>query len=212
MKRIIEKYAKKISNRNRRRKYDFFERNYKPGIQTRILDVGFTDDINANNNSLEWYYPHKKNITALGIEDPKFFSQQFPDVNVILYDGNIFPFTNKSFDIVWSNAVIEHVGGYEKQKLFLSEAIRTGKRIFITTPNRWFPFEVHTRLPLLHYLPKRIFDKILTRLKLEWATGDYMNLLSVKDMKKLLSDAGIKEYTIVRNRLFFFTLDFMVIV
>ena len=52
--------------------------------------------------------------------------------------GATLPFADKEFDIVWSNAVIEHVGGYDKQLLFLSGMLCTGKNIFLTTPNRWF--------------------------------------------------------------------------
>jgi hypothetical protein len=55
---------------------------------------------------------------------------------------------------VFSNAVIEHVGGRERQRRFVSEALRVGRRVFVTTPNRMFPVEVHTRLPLVHWLPE----------------------------------------------------------
>ncbi len=57
------------------------------------------------------------------------------------------------FDIVFSNAVIEHVGDRERQRLFVAEALRVGRRVFITTPNRGFPVELHTRLPFVHWLP-----------------------------------------------------------
>jgi SAM-dependent methyltransferase len=63
------------------------------------------------------------------------------------------PFADGEFDVVFSNAVIEHVGGPERQRQMVSEALRVGRRVFITTPNRRFPVEVHTRLPLVHWLP-----------------------------------------------------------
>ena len=44
-----------------------------------------------------------------------------------------------TFDVVFSNAVIEHVGGEEEQLRFVAEALRVGRRAFITTPNRLFP-------------------------------------------------------------------------
>ena len=52
--------------------------------------------------------------------------------------------------------MIEHVGGEEEQRRFVAEALRVGRRAFITTPNRWFPVEVHTRLPLVHWLPDAV--------------------------------------------------------
>ena len=185
----------------------------QPDQNTKILDVGFTDDDPYPGiNFLERNYPYKKNITALGIEDALTFKKNFPEVKVVLYDGNYFPFANHEFDIAWSNAVIEHVGGYDKQILFLSELIRTSKSIFITTPNRWFPIEVHTRLPLVHYLPKKYLDKTLRLLGKRWASGNYMNLLSVTDIKKMLNELNIKNYVIKRNKFFLITMDFVLIV
>lgn len=210
---ILQNFAIKISTNNRQKKYDYFLEQMQPNEGTRILDVGFTDDDPYPGiNFLERNYPYKKNITALGIEDAPKFKKNFPEVKVVLYEGIYFPFADKEFDIAWSNAVIEHVGSYEKQILFLSELVRTSKRIFITTPNRWFPIEVHTRLPFLHYLPKKYFDKTLRVIGRTWATGDYMNLLSISDIKKMLNELHIKNYAIKRNRKFFFTMDFVLIV
>jgi SAM-dependent methyltransferase len=60
-------------------------------------------------------------------------------------DACALPFADGEFDIVFSNAVIEHVGDRERQRQLVSEALRVGRRIFITTPNCRFPIEVHTR-------------------------------------------------------------------
>ena len=49
--------------------------------------------------------------------------------------------------------MIEHVGGEEEQRRFVAETLRVGRRVFLTTPNRWFRVEVHTRLPFVHWLP-----------------------------------------------------------
>jgi len=210
---MFKNFAVKISTKNRQKKYDYFLEQMQPNKDTRILDVGFTDDDPYPGiNFLERNYPYKKNITALGIEDAPKFKKNFPEVKVVLYDGNYFPFANNEFDIAWSNAVIEHVGSYDKQKLFLSELVRTSKNIFITTPNRWFPIEVHTRLPFLHYLPKKYFDKVLWVVGKSWASGSYMNLLSINDIKRMLNELNIKNYVIERNKKFFATMDFVLIV
>jgi hypothetical protein len=44
-----------------------------------------------------------------------------------------------------------------------------------------------------------------------WATGNYMNLLSLVELNKLLDAAGIKKYQIKENKLLGFTLDFVII-
>lgn len=205
--------AEKISSNNRTQKYNFFLHKIKPSENDKILDVGFCNtEYSVVDNFLEKNYPYLYNITALGIEGCKEFTQMYPEVKVILYDGRIFPFEDKSFDIGWSNAVIEHVGNEEAQIFFLKELNRTCKRLYFTTPNRYFPFETHTRYPLIHWLPKKIFDKIVGCTSKKWATGDYMHLLSYKKLKKIIEKADIKNYTIYRNRFCGFTMDFSVVV
>ena len=127
-----------------------------------------------------------------------------------MYDGKIFPFEDKCFDVCWSNAVIEHVGDYDRQLLFLNEIKRVAKNAYITTPNRFFPIEVHTRTPFLHYLPKPVFDQYLNVVGKGWAAGDYMYIRSYSEIQKLLADAGIKNFIVKRNRLMFWTIDFVI--
>ena len=77
--------------------------------------------------------------------------------------GEPLPFRDGEFDVVFSNAVVEHVGSRTAQAAFVGELCRVGKSFFITTPNRWFPVEHHTGLPLLHYLPASVFRSLLRR-------------------------------------------------
>ena len=85
------------------------------------------------------------------------------------------------------------------------------KRSFVTTPNRFFPIEVHTRTPFLHYLPDSIFHRYLRLIGKSWAAGDYMELLSLGDIKCLASEAELGNLRIVKNRLMGFTLDFVML-
>ncbi len=205
-------FAYKISGFNRLRKWKKFQELIQPTSESSILDVGYTDEeFSETDNFLEKNYPYPQNITALGIEEPKNFKKKYPIVKVITHEGGKFPFRNKQFDICWSNAVLEHVGNREKQVLFLKEADRVARKVFLTTPNKYFPIEVHTRTPLVHFLPRKFFDKYLMLTGKEWAAGGYMNLLSLRDIKKLLKDAEISNYKIIKNKLLFFTLDFIVI-
>lgn len=205
--------AYKISGFNRRRKWGLFWQEIKPRPEDKILDIGFSEkEYSATDNFLEKNYPYLKQVTAVGIDATIDFKKRYPQVNVVTYDGGKLPFSDSSFDICWSNAVIEHVGSKEKQILFLKEAYRVGRRIFLTTPNRFFPVEIHTRVPLLHlFLPKKWFDAFLNLIGKKWATGGYMDLLSLSELKCLLQTAGIEKYKIIKNRLLFFTLDFVVI-
>ncbi len=60
---------------------------------------------------------------------------------------------DQSYDIVYSNSVIEHVGGFEKQKRFASEIKRVGKSFWVQTPNRFFPVEPHLMFPFSQFMP-----------------------------------------------------------
>lgn len=201
-----------LSNRNRKRKYEVLMQVADPTPLTTVLDVGYTDEeYRPSDNFLEKHYPHPEMITALGVVEPMKFAKRYPQVRAVCYDGRIFPFEDKEFDVCSSNAVIEHVGGWEEQILFLKEIKRTSRLALITTPNKYFPVELHTRAIFLHYFPKRIFDAYLRLIGKKWATGSYMNLLSISQMRKLLKAAGIDNYKIIKNRLLGLTVDFVVV-
>lgn len=207
------KIAQRISAYNREKKWKYFKSNIHFDKNTKILDVGFNDyEYSPVDNYLEKKYPFQQNITALGINGKDCFQEKYPLVNVVLYDGKIFPFADKSFDICWANAVIEHVGNDEDQLLFICEMNRVSKMVIFSTPNENFPIETHTRTILLHLLPKSLFDKYLNIIGKKWATGNYMNLLSIKKIKDLLKESNISNYHIINNRILCFTMDFLVVV
>ncbi len=203
--------AYKISEYNRNRKWRAFIKTFTLSPNVKILDVGFTErEYSETDNYLEKHYPYQHNITALGVDQAEEFRHRYPAVNVVTYRGGKFPFNDHQFDICWSNAVIEHVGNSQKQLAFLQEIRRVARHGYLTTPNKMFPIEVHTRLPLLHYLPKPWFDAIIKKTNRKWAAGDYMHLLSERALRKLLQTAGYTNYTIIKNRLAFIPLDFVI--
>ena len=65
-------------------------------------------------------------------------------------DGRELPFAPASFDLVFSDAVIEHVGSINDQIKFNNEHDGVGRSWIITTPNRLFSVESHTQTILLH--------------------------------------------------------------
>jgi ubiquinone/menaquinone biosynthesis C-methylase UbiE len=160
----------RISLRSRRRKLRLLLDELQPGPETTVLDVGADalgfgeGDACGTLNFLEELYPWPHRITALGIHDGEQFRKRFPTVEYVQGDARALPFADGSFDIVFSNAVIEHVGGREEQRAVVSEALRVGRKVFLTTPNRSFPVEVHTRLPLIHWLPARVAHRLYRRL------------------------------------------------
>jgi SAM-dependent methyltransferase len=202
-----------FSSRNRRRKWELFVQEFSPTKVFTILDVGFSDkEYSPVDNYLEKHYPFPQMITAIGVDEPCEFLNRYPKVHVMRYDGKNLPFDDDSFDVCGSNAVIEHVGDRDAQLAFVKEMVRVGKAVYFSTPNRYFPVEPHTRTPLIHYLPKKIFDSFLRATGKSWASGNYMHLLGISDLLELLRRAGIRHYKIVQNRLFGFVLDYVVVI
>lgn len=69
-------------------------------------------------------------------------------------DGRQLPFRDQSFEIVFSNSVIEHVGAPGEQQRFADEVRRVGKHYWVQTPNRRFPVEQHLLTPFIHWFPE----------------------------------------------------------
>lgn len=187
-----DSFVIKIASAARRRMYDDFCAQFQPSATCLVLDVGVTSDRTYDSsNYFEKYYPYKANITAVGIDDASFLEKDYPGLKYVRADGCDLPFDDNSYDFVHSSAVIEHVGSTERQAKFVRELLRVSKRgAFITTPNRWFPIEFHTVLPLLHWLPKRLFRGILQKIGyVFFAKEENLNLLGANQLLRLVPAA-----------------------
>ena len=185
----------RIARQQRRKMFSAFMAFAAPEPQDTILDLGVTSDrgYDHSNYFCAWY-PHKTCLTALGLDDASFLSELYPGLAFVRADGRDLPFADKSFDYVHSSAVIEHVGSGEQQARFLREASRIARKaIFVTTPNRWFPVEFHTVLPLLHWLPPRHHRRVLARIGQGFfAREENLNLLSRNALARVAASAGIR--------------------
>ena len=170
-----------------------------PSAADRVLDVGVTDGDWRSSNFLEAGYPWPAQITAVALEPMPTFAELFPSVTFVVGDGRKLPFEGQSFDIGFSNAVIEHVGSRANQRIFIAELLRTCRRVFVATPNAAFPIDPHTLLPFVHWLPRRLRDRVLTRLGHgRWAGESNLNPLRASDLIALFPE-GIR-VRVVRQR------------
>jgi hypothetical protein len=175
-----------------------FEAIIKPTSEDLVLDVG----------GYPWNWIARpqlaKRIDCLNLHEVNWENSRHPNfrIRALVGDGCSLPYGNNSYDILFSNSVIEHVGDWEKQKAFAREARRVGRRLWIQTPALECPIEPHFLAPFVHWLP--IF---IRRRLLRWFTPwgwiqkptqeeidkiiSFTKLLSKKQMKELFPDCVI---------------------
>jgi SAM-dependent methyltransferase len=187
---VLGGLAARASLWNRRRKLALFMETMRPGPETRIVDVGVGDTgfetepgVASSHNFFEALYPWPERITAVSDVPLPNFAREFPAVTTVTASGTDLPFEDDAFDVAFSNAVVEHVGAREDQRRFVAELCRVAPRVFLSTPNRWFPVETHTLLPFLHWLPRETADRVFATLgKENW---ERVELLSKRDLLEL---------------------------
>jgi ubiquinone/menaquinone biosynthesis C-methylase UbiE len=212
---LFESFFKKKLLENREKIFKIFHNNINYNNEMSFLDVGTTANTEKNHNLILQKTLNNKNITCLSNQDCSLLKKRFPNVkDFIIGDGCDNQLDDNTYDIVYSNATIEHVGSYDNQKLFISECVRVAKKnIFITTPNRYFPLDFHTKIPFIHMLPKLIHRKILNLFGYSFfANEENLNLLSKKDLIDYCEKLEIKNYKIISYKLFFITSNLILII
>ena len=164
-----------------------------------VLDVGSTeDDNNESSNFLVKNLGDDKNYKS--ISDQSISSNFFSQTLKKSITDNFTQDEIKQFqaDLVISNATIEHVGSFENQTKMCSNIINLSKKYFIIiTPNRLHPLEFHTKIPFIHWLPKKIHRRVLIFLGLSFfAEEKNLNLLSEGDFKLIMKELNQKDYVI----------------
>jgi len=123
-----------------------FAREFAITAETRVLDIGGTPD--------NWrLIPARPHLVLLNM--PRAHADLAGAADWVAADGRALPFRDGAFDVVFSNSVIEHVGGAGSQRRFAREVARVGRGYWVQTPSRSFPLEQHLLTPFVHWLPKR---------------------------------------------------------
>jgi SAM-dependent methyltransferase len=158
-----------------------------PGPGTSVLDLGVTPEASLpESNHFARHYPYRDQVVAASIEDVAPVAAAIPGLTVLHLEGRALPFADDAFDLLFCSAVIEHVGDTDAQRAFVAEALRVSRRFFFTTPNRGFPLDFHTILPVLHWLPRPLHQRALRALGLDfWARTENLNLLTAGALRRL---------------------------
>lgn len=195
-----------LGNKFRSNRFKFFEdlvyKHFENQFPIRILDIGgmayfWEDKELLKNGHIE--------VTLLNLSKEKTDIQGLYSVSGNA--TNLSEYNDKSFDLVFSNSVIEHLYTWENQKKMAEEIIRVGKKYFVQTPNKHFFIEAHYALPYAQYFPKKLTYFFLTKTKLsrgmkwnpEYAQQylDEIRLLSIGEMKQLFPGAKLYKEKLV---------------
>jgi len=163
-----------------------------------VLDVGGT---------ASWWkedFPMSVNISIVNVDDRHQREVRESGFKFFKADGRALPFEDKQFYLTFSNSVIEHVGDLKDQMQFAAEARRCGKKLYLQTPNKWFPVEPHLITMFIHWLPFRIARRLLRYFSI-WGMvtrpsqkqiDEFLSatrLLSRREIRAIFPDAQIKE-------------------
>ena len=197
----------KIIVKNRLKMVNLIENHFNDEELDDVLDIGSTNDFeNESSNLLIKNLKNFKNYKSISDQkiELSFFSkalkksitENFSDLELEEYKS----------DVVISNATIEHVGSLENQIKMCENIIKLSKKYFIViTPNRYHPVEFHSKLPLLHWLPKIIHRRILTLIGMKFLADEKnLNLLSYNDLVNIMKKLNHNNYEIKNINFLFF--------
>lgn len=196
---MIATIKKQIMEKSRTKKLDHF---YSLCDESStVLDVGVSS--NEYNDTINIFHRrfrlNPSQYTGLGTQPMNELQEKYADKKFVQYEGGIFPFADNQFDWVFSNAVIEHVGTREQQLEFLQEMHRVGKRVYFTTPNKFFPVDAHTNVFFRHWFDNHFYNWCKKN-NPHW-TRENILLLSKKNILSLLAKANISNYELQSNRI-----------
>ena len=198
---LLHRIKEPVAWRARVRMFERFMALARPGQETRVLDVGTTPDLEISyNNFFERLYPHLRALTACSVEDCSNLETAFPGLAFRRIASRRLPAADREFDVAVSFAVLEHVGSRAEQRAFMAELTRVADSFLLYAPYRYFPVEVHTFVPLMHWLPAPWYRAVWRRIGLEfWADEANLNLMGLRELGPLLPAHGRTQVRLLRT-------------
>ena len=169
MRRLADAHASgSFSNTRRTRRFEAFAaivddvRAQRPGV-VRILDIGGTNSFWEKRG---WAGREDVEIVLVNLAAEE---RRHENITPLVGDATgLGEFADESFDIVFSNSVIEHLQSYANQAAMAAEVRRLAPVYWVQTPNFWFPIEPHFLTPAWHWLPVSARVALIRRRRWGW--------------------------------------------
>ncbi len=153
-----------FSNRMRERRFRLFE-DLAASLDkpVRIIDIGGTTEFWEKRG---WAGRDDVQITLVNLFQEE---RRFDNIHPTVGDAtDLADYADKSFDIAFSNSVIEHLFTADAQAAMAREVQRVARAFWVQTPNFWFLMEPHFLVPAWHWLPERTRVAIIRRRACGW--------------------------------------------
>jgi len=187
----LDRLRMRASLRVRRQMYEWM-RDRLGGVAGKVvLDHGSTPDTEHldSNCFIKWLIEDGATVYATSPEPIDHLETVFPGLRAIAFPPtpDRLPVPAPEFDCVLSSATIEHVGGEASQVQYCRDLLAIAPRLCLTTPNRYHWLDFHTKIPIVHWLPRRWHRRILRAIGLTfWSFEANLRLLSKTDLDRIL--------------------------
>ncbi|VBA58123.1 hypothetical protein LAUMK191_04377 [Mycobacterium attenuatum] len=135
-----------MSGRARARRWQHFIDTFPSFAEMRVLDLGGTPE------SWRMAPVLPKSVTAVNL-----LPQESSIDGVVAIQGDACDLPSAvagdRFDLVYSNSLLEHVGGHARRQRLADHIRSLADRHWVQTPYRYFPIEPHWLFPGIQWLP-----------------------------------------------------------
>jgi hypothetical protein len=177
-----------ISTRMRSRRWALLGQTFPDLSEMRVLDLGGTV------NSWRLAPAQPKHLTLL---NPVPQDTGTAWATSLVGDACAPPasLTEEHFDLVYSNSVLEHIGGHFRREQFSEVVHEAADHHWVQTPYRYFPIEPHWVFPWFQHLP----PTAQTTISRVWPLGNYGSIVNREETLPHVLDIELLDMTQMRH-------------